>query len=328
MKQTHEQLSLRLMSYLRAEFDDTTLRYAAPLHPIQGGFETQIFLLQLQSERDVFPTPWVVRLYPERSGPRRRSGTAQFSRRWQIRAMPVPRCHLLCSDLSVLGGSFFIMDFLAGEPLAKAPGASAPTLLGQAHAKLHKIDPERLIQAFDDQQIHEARYRLDNRFADLATRTRSILWLGPAVDWLIENRPSEPETLAICHGDFHPFNILAQDGVVTGVLDWPGFVIADPVLDVAATMVLMTIPVKQLAPALGLELTADDIDLFVRTYLQAYQAERSLDLSHLDYYRAWRCVHALLEGVEGQESWQHPRIVEDLQSCVYEVTGLRVVAPM
>ena len=68
------------------------------------------------------------------------------------------------------------------------------------------------------------------------------------IDWLLENRPPEPERLAVCHGDFHPLNILVQDGIVTGVLDWPGFIIADPALDIANTIVLSTIPFKHIAP--------------------------------------------------------------------------------
>ncbi len=56
------------------------------------------------------------------------------------------------------------------------------------------------------------------------------------------------QNASICHGDFHPLNILVKEGQVTAVLDWPGFSIADPVLDVAYTVVLLTIPAKHLFP--------------------------------------------------------------------------------
>ena len=53
--------------------------------------------------------------------------------------------------------------------------------------------------------------------------------------WHRERRPPEPGRRAICHGDFHPQNILSEGGVVTGVLDWPNALVAHPAYDVAST---------------------------------------------------------------------------------------------
>jgi hypothetical protein len=65
----------------------------------------------------------------------------------------------------------------------------------------------------------------------------------------------------------------------------------------------------------------------VEFYLAAYQSRRALDLTHLNYYRARRCISALAEGAEGQGVWRHPGIVADLAAYVQEVTGVRVESP-
>jgi aminoglycoside phosphotransferase (APT) family kinase protein len=60
-------------------------------------------------------------------------------------AYPVAKAHLICTDKSVLGGAFFIMDFLSGTPMMAAPIEAIPMILGIAHAALHSIDPGSFI---------------------------------------------------------------------------------------------------------------------------------------------------------------------------------------
>lgn len=241
---------------------------------------------------------------------------------------PVARARFVCIDRSVLGGAFFIMDLLPGRPMIAAPVETIPGMLGRAHADLHRIDPGAWIHSLREQGVDERQVRLDIRFAWLQDLARKLPWMGDGMDWLLAHRPPEPERLVICHGDFHPLNILVQDGQVTGVLDWPGFLIADPALDVANTLLLMTVPFKHLAPALlGPGFTAVDWEMGARLYLEAYRAERPLDGTHLDFYRVRRSIDALIEGTEGHQVWQHPAIAQDLVELVHAITGIRIAVP-
>jgi hypothetical protein len=38
-------------------------------------------------------------------------------------------------------------------------------------------------------------------------------------------------------------------------------------------------------------------------------------------------VCALVEGVEGQQVWQHPLIVKDLNAAVLDMTGIHISLP-
>jgi len=51
---------------------------------------------------------------------------------------------------------------------------------------------------------------------------------GPGLAWLDDHRPSKAREAAICHGDFHPLNILTDKNQPTGVIDWANAVIAEP----------------------------------------------------------------------------------------------------
>ena len=140
------------------------------------------------------------------------------------------------------------------------------------------------------------------------------------MDWLLNNRPPEPERLAVCHGDLHPLNVLVQDDKVTAVLDWPNFLIADPAMDVAFTVLLLSIASSLFLPTL-------DLETGLARYYAAYRSNRPLDLSHLDYYRVLRCVMAFVDGAEGQEAWTSPLAVANLTTWVRQVTGIHVSAP-
>jgi aminoglycoside phosphotransferase (APT) family kinase protein len=319
-------LSDKLISYLRAKLGNPAIDLASPLARLQGGYETSIYRFELDGASNELSRPLVLRLYPQFYGTWNAIWESTVQNVLAGEGYPVAQAHLVCTDMSILGGAFFIMDHLPGQLLAAAPPESVPGLLGKTHAELHNIDPDPLIKALDDKDIAEYNYRLASRFNWLRDKADKLPWIRQGVNWLLDNRPPEPEWLAVCHGDFHALNILHADGKVTGVLDWPGFAIADPVFDVANSIVLITISGKHLAASMG-DFSSVDWDVVVDLYLAAYRAHRPLDDTNLDYYRVRRCVMALVQGVEGQKVWQHPLIVSDLLAYILDVTGIQVAMP-
>jgi aminoglycoside phosphotransferase (APT) family kinase protein len=312
-----DQISVDLVAYLRDELSNPTVDYEEPLTPLQGGYQTCTYRFMLSGVGQELARSLVLRLYPRFYGSDHAVWESTIQNVLTDQGYPVSRVYLTCTDTSFLGGAFFIMEFLEGEPMMRVPYETIPGLLGKTHAALHDIDPKPLLRSLRELGLDERRYRLAGRLAGLQERARTYPWMGDAVDWLVENCPPEPARLSICHGDFHPLNLLVQDGRVTGVLDWPGFMVADPALDVATTVVLTTISGKVL-------LSLAEWELAVKMYLDSYQAHRSLDLEHLGYYRVRRCVIGLLDGASGQSVWQHPMIVKDLIECIREVTGIRI----
>jgi aminoglycoside phosphotransferase (APT) family kinase protein len=319
-------LSDKLISYLRAKLGNPAIDLASPLARLQGGYETSTYRFKLDSAPDELSRPLVLRFYPQFYGTWNAIWESTVQNVLAAEGYPVAQVHVVCTDMSILGGAFFIMDHLPGQLLVAAPPETVPGLLGKTHAELHNIDPASLITALNDKGIAEYDYRLTSRFDWLRDKADKLGWIRQGVNWLLDNRPPEPERLAVCHGDFHALNILYADGKVTGVLDWPGFAIADPVFDVANSIVLITISGKHLAASMG-DFSSVDWDLGADLYLAAYRNHRSLDETNMDYYRVRRCVMALVQGFEGHKVWQHPLIARDLLAYILDITGIQITMP-
>ncbi len=321
-----KRISDKLLNYLREALGEPGLAFSAPLVRLQGGYETAIYRFQLEGAPAALSQPLVLRLYPAFYG----SGNAKWESTIQ-NAMagvgyPAARAHLVCTDLEVLGGAFFIMDHIPGQPLLFAPPESVMVILGRSHAALHQIDPQPLVAALKASGLEKYIYDLGMSRESIEQTAGKMPWLRAGLDWLGENRPPEPARRSVCHGDFHPINIMFQDGQVTGVLDWSGFRIADAAFDVANTIVLTSIAAKNLS-ATWEGLPSIDWELATEIYLAEYEKLAPLDRTHLETYRVRRCLLGLIQGTEGQQVWQYPPIVADLVAYIREITGVQIRLP-
>ena len=118
--------------------------------------------------------------------------------------------------------------------------------------------------------------------------------------WLIEHRPTDETTRVICHGDFHPQNILMENDRVTGVIDWPNVVVANRAFDVASTRVILgLVPVALMGvpPALrGIVDLARRVLAF--RYVAGYRRRAPLDAAHLAYYESVACMRGMIRTAE------------------------------
>jgi aminoglycoside phosphotransferase (APT) family kinase protein len=319
-------ISEKLIAYLKAELKRPEIEYSSPLEQLQGGYETSTYRFKLKGVGEEISKFLVLRLYPQYYGIQNALWESAVQNVIAGEGYPVAKAYFVCTDMSVLGGAFFIMDFLSGQLLLSEPAETIPELMGKTQAKLHNIDPQTLIKRLKEQGVGEYSYSLNSRFDWLKDRANRLPWIREGVSWLIDNRPPEPRRLAICHGDFHALNILVDHGKISGVLDWPGFAIADPVFDVAITIMLTTIPAKHLTASME-GFSSVDWEVVADLYLSAYRSQKQLDSTNLDYYQVQRCVMALIQGFEGQKVWQHPLIVADLIVYINQKTGIQITVP-
>lgn len=316
-----DSLSQALLVYLRREWRLPLLEYQSLPKPIVGGFETSIFEFQLRGASGDLSGRLILRLFRGGYEAGRALRESVVQNTVSATGYPAPRVFLTCLDESVLGGEFNVMEKMPGKPMLENPSERLPETLGRIHAALHQIDPNPLKRMLEAQGIDERRFSLQGLFNWIRGRIDSAGydWLRPGMDWLDENRP-EIGRVAICHGDFHPLNILMKDEKVSGVLDWSGFRITDPALDVAFTKVIISIP----APVLVSGFVSEE---FVERYLSAYQRELPVSHESLEYFEALRCVMALLEGADGQVVWRHPDILTQVLEHLYACAGLRIKRP-
>jgi aminoglycoside phosphotransferase (APT) family kinase protein len=208
---------------------------------------------------------------------------------------------------------------MPGRPMTDLPEEMLPGVMAEAHLHLHSIDPSAIREAFESSGFSSNRVLFDSRFRWLNERAeeRDYDWLKNGFKWIDRNRPEELDRLVICHGDFHPLNILVEDGRVSGVLDWSGFLIGEQAYDVGTTVFLGQVA----APALLPEINWSRL---VRRYLELYMNRSPLESERVDYYSAFRCLLSMLEGAEGHMAWSHPEVRERLTGYFREKTGARV----
>jgi len=169
--------------------------------------------------------------------------------------------------------------------------------LTETHLALHALDPAALVaslasagcplELLDSSTLYAwLRFEIDRA---------ALHGLVPGLEWLERSRPVE-RVQVICHGDFHPLNILMQRGKVTGVVDWStGFLrISEPEYDVGATSALIALgPLELPRPLVPFANAARR--WIVRRYVRGYAQQRSLDPLRLRYYEALRLLAFLTE---------------------------------
>ncbi len=317
----------RLLMYVRTELDDPGIEYESAFTRLPGGFETTIYEFRLNRFYGKTGSHLVLRLFPEHRPPENAAREFAVQNVLADKGYPVAHAYLLCKDKSVLGGAFFMMDFLQGKPMMSASFETAPETLAKIHIALHKIGPQPLMKSLENLGAGENVYEIKNRFVQLERIANDLPWTGDCVKWLADHRPPPPGRLAVCHGDFHPQNILMQDGKVTGVLDWPGFYLADPDMDVASTIWLISIVYQRQAGKVDPAFASYNWRMFSRRYLEEYRKQLPADDAKLEYFQVLRSIAAFRDAARGQALFRDPGLVKDIVDFIHEATGILIKVP-
>src|SRR5437764_4656631 len=156
---------------------------------------------------------------------------------------PVPRTYALCTDPSVIGPAFYIMDCVHGRVITDpaipglTPSARSAMYDSLSHvlARLHTVDWRALGLAdfgrpgnYFARQIHRwtEQYR--------ASETEKIDAMERLIAWMPEHVPSGDETTLV-HGDFRLGNVVIHPSEprVAAVLDWELSTLGHPLADLA-----------------------------------------------------------------------------------------------
>lgn len=168
--------------------------------------------------------------------------------------LPMPR---LVATVDVAGRPGIVLERVAGRPISVRPWKLRSTgqLLGELHAAVHRRKA--------------AGHR--SGLPALVDRLRAAIEaaeLPPAIRERALSRLRElPDGDRICHGDFHPGNVL-MTAAGPMLIDWVDAARGHPAADVARTVLLVRVG----RPSAGPRSRAKDLGraLLTRTYLRAY----------------------------------------------------------
>ncbi|HEV7825315.1 MAG TPA: phosphotransferase family protein [Mycobacteriales bacterium] len=156
----------------------------------------------------------------------------------------VPAMVALCTDHTVLGSDFYVMERVPGTILRARPAErpdpattrALSTRVVDLLVELHRVEPTEELRAlgrgpgYVERQVAgwSKRYR--------AARTRNVPGFEHVMAWLEANRPDDVASRVI-HGDFRLDNVvLGPDHTPRAVLDWELATIGDPLMDLGSSL--------------------------------------------------------------------------------------------
>jgi aminoglycoside phosphotransferase (APT) family kinase protein len=194
-------------------------------------------------------------------------------------AVPVPKMLLLCTDESVIGQMFYIMQCVEGRvftdpglpQLSVAERAALYASMNETLANLHRVDIAQAgltgfgrPEGFLTRQIA----RWSRQYA--AAQLPRCVAMDQLMAWLAAHDPG-PEEVAIHHGDFRLGNLMIHPSEprVIAVLDWELATLGHPLADLAYSCLVYHGPVfmsgaTPLASSAGIPSEADFVGAYCR----------------------------------------------------------------
>lgn len=163
--------------------------------------------------------------------------------------VPVPRMLHLCTDPTVIGTLFYVMEALEGRVTqdSSLPGVNPEhrsamyDSMNKALARLHKVDWKAVgLEDFGRPgNYFERQIRRWTRQWE-ASRTRDIPEIERLIGWLPEHVPPGDDETTIVHGDYRVGNLIfhPKEPEVIGILDWELSTLGHPLADLAFNCLL------------------------------------------------------------------------------------------
>jgi len=303
-----------LIGVLRSAASTPGLEYERWPEPMPGGFWAELFSFSLANPPGAWPAELVARLMPD-PGTARKETIAQ--RAVAAAGFPTPFVRASGGPDSGLGQAFMVMDRAAGRPALSGldggltPAAvprllrRIPELLAGSMARLHALDPDVVRGQLE--QVSEVPVTVPGLLSALARSATGFgrADLAAAARWLTDHPPC-PAPDVICHGDLHPFNLLADGDRVT-VLDWSNALLAPRAYDLAATSLLLSEPPLRV-PGWQRPMVRMFGRVLARRFVSGYQRLTAVtaEPGELTWYKAVVCLRSLVQ-VAG---WEHEGVTD------------------
>ncbi len=226
---------------------------------------------------------------------------------------PVARVHALCTDDSVIGSWFYVMDMVDGRifwdsALPQVPAAERPAYcdaMNATIAQLHSLDPVAIGLGdygkpgnYFARQV--ARWTRQYLGDDLAGRDAAMDRL---VEWLPTAIPPGDETRVV-HGDFRCDNMIFHptEPRVIAVLDWELSTLGHPLADFAYHAMIYRMPQVPLGGLGGRDLAALNLPT-EKDYVANYcRRTGRTGIANWDFYLAFNLFRlaAIVHGIKGR----------------------------
>ena len=223
--------------------------------------------------------------------------------------VPAPRPVAICTDPSVIGADFYVMELVDGlvlrdedqvcEAFDEAGRRRVAEALVDTLADLHAVDPDAAGLGELGRRDGYAERQLKRWLRQWeASKTREL----DAMDEthrILSARVPEQDSTAIVHGDYRLDNVIVTPaGEVAAVVDWELCTLGDPLADVGLLMVYWAERRDNVVPLTRSPTLAPGFPPR-QELVERYAARSGRDVSQLGFFVAlayWKLA-AILEGV-------------------------------
>ncbi len=226
--------------------------------------------------------------------------------------VPVPNAVALCTDDSIIGSMFYVMEHLDGrifwDPAVPEVSNEERTAIydemNRVLAALHRVDVNNVgLADYGKPGNYYARQigRWTKQYR--ASETEVVADMEALIDWLPHHVPEGDERVALVHGDYRLDNMIFHptEPRIIGILDWELSTLGDPLADLAYQLMAWRFPRE--GGIAGLE-GLDRLSLGLPTdeeYIAAYCRRTGREgIDNWSFYMAF-CffrIAAILQGIK------------------------------
>jgi aminoglycoside phosphotransferase (APT) family kinase protein len=228
----------------------TLIEPLSALRQFQGGQSNPTFLIETASQK------YVLRKKPPGA---LLQSAHQIDREYRIQkalagVLPLARMIHFCTDFSVIGTEFYVMEYLEGRvfsdvlmsELTPAERGAVQAQLFETIGALHAADYSALgLGDYGKPTDYIGRQIARWTKQYVASRTEDLPAMNDLIAWLSANIPGE-DASAIVHGDFRLGNMMIHptEPRIIAVLDWELSTLGHPLADLAYCCMPYHMPVE------------------------------------------------------------------------------------
>lgn len=223
--------------------------------------------------------------------------------------VPSATMYALCEDDSVIGTSFFVMEYVQGRIFwnVQLPELGPPERraiyeeLARVLAAIHSVDLGAVgLSDYGRPDAYVARQVKRWTKQYLASQTADVEPMNTLIDWLPANIPDD-EATALVHGDYRLDNIIfhPSEPRALAVIDWELSTLGHPLSDLAYTCMLYDVMLPKIGGLAGVDFEKSGIpdeDSFVARYCELVGRDGVPDLSYYKAFSVFRLA-AIAQGV-------------------------------
>jgi aminoglycoside phosphotransferase (APT) family kinase protein len=296
-----------LERYLQAHVDG----FSGPMEVTQfkGGQSNPTFLLSAGTKKYVMRRKPPGKLLPSAHAVEREYRVLTALATTDV---PVPRTYVLCEDESVIGTTFYVMDFVSGrvfwEPtlprLSAAERAAVYDAMNDVIARLHRVDPGAVgLSDYGKPGNYFARQIARWTKQYQASETQPIEAMDKLIAWLPAHVPPGDE-VSIVHGDYRLDNMVFHETEprVLAILDWELSTLGHPLADFSNNCMQWRLGLDTGRGLAGEDLRSLGIPS-EEEYVAAYcRRTGRRAISHWDFCLAYNMFRlaAILQGIAGR----------------------------